>query len=105
MGKIASKRRVDCSASTGPSFNARRGQEEKEGRWKESEAHVVHSWECHVRGTDHKRDKSVSESPDHERHYHKENHYESVSCYDYVINLIIAQKGSRLAEFSPDKDA
>lgn len=53
MCKIASKGRVDCSASTGPGFYARRGQKKKERWGKESEAYVVYSRKCYIRGPDH----------------------------------------------------
>ena len=53
MGEVSGKRRVDCSASSGPSFYARGGQEKKERWGEESEAYVIYSGECHVRGPNH----------------------------------------------------
>ena len=53
MCEVASKWGIDCSASAGPGFYARGGQEEKE-RWRqESEAYVIYSRECHVGSSDH----------------------------------------------------
>lgn len=103
MGQVSSQRGVDCSSGSGPCLYARRGKEKKEGRRKKSEAYVIYTRKGHVWGTDHKWDKPVSETTNHNWYYYKEDYNEGMGRDDDIIDLVISEKSARLAEFCPNE--
>ena len=105
VGEISRKRRINCSTSSGPCFDPGGGQKKKERGREKSEAHVVHTGECHVWGPNHKGDKPVTKPPNHNWYNHKKDYNKSVCSDDNIINLVVPQKSARLAKLGSDKEA
>ena len=89
MAQSATKRGVRCPTYPGTLFYQSTQQQQSQSPWQHPERYIIHTRKCHIGGSDHYGNKPVTKSPHKCRHYNEEQHQQSVSRDQHVVELPI----------------
>jgi len=93
------KGRVNGPTCANARLKERGGKQKKQRGWEKPEREVIQTRKSYVRSTNKKRNESITKTTHHGGYYKKKNHNKGMSSDNYIVKLIIAEKGTSRTKF------